>query len=397
MTISKKKYVLAIFISTDWNIQHRKYFLNEIIDRTSEWADNVIIQQPVCLVGHLFTKFKQKILGLIKGNYKTKTIGPGCFLFTPIIVFNYSLWLKFRLLSKIDTLLLSIQFNNFIKKYFSQQKIILEVFHPFFYNLLSKLKYDFLIYDYYDNFDYLSDGKWSEIDSHYNSLLLNSCDIVICSANTMYNRAFSINKNSYYIPNGNSFDLLSKNDKFTLFPDIFNNNKKIIGFIGNIRNWIDFELISELLDEINYANIVFIGYLNKESKRFINKLISCENFKWLPYMDMSKAAAYVREFGVGIIPFKINKYMEGVFPNKFFEYMAAGVPIVTTALKELEKYSDIIGYSRDNDEFISNCKSALKGDFDGKIKNYKIIAQENSWNIRADVVDRKLKQLVGII
>jgi hypothetical protein len=90
----------------------------------------------------------------------------------------------------------------------------------------------------------------------------------------------------------------------------------------------------------------------------------------------------------------LNIYMEGVFPNKFFEYMAANVPIVTTALVELKKYSDIIGYSNSNEEFILNCEAALEGKFVDKIKNYKNIAKENSWANRADVVNSKLKQMI---
>ncbi len=87
--------------------------------------------------------------------------------------------------------------------------------------------------------------------------------------------------------------------------------------------------------------------------------------------------------------------MEGVFPNKFYEYMALEIPVVTTALVELKPYADFIGYSYNKEEFLINCRKAINGEFKEKVKYYSKIAQENSWRNRAKVINQKLQDILN--
>jgi glycosyltransferase involved in cell wall biosynthesis len=86
--------------------------------------------------------------------------------------------------------------------------------------------------------------------------------------------------------------------------------------------------------------------------------------------------------------------MEGVFPNKFFEYMASGVPIVTTALPELEKYSENIGYAKNHDEFIKYLSIFLNGNEKVDINEYKKMAFLNSWIVRAEEINFQMKKVL---
>jgi glycosyltransferase involved in cell wall biosynthesis len=106
--------------------------------------------------------------------------------------------------------------------------------------------------------------------------------------------------------------------------------------------------------------------------------------------------SYLKKFKVGIIPFKLNKFMDSVFPNKFFEYMARGIPIVTTALPELQDYRDLIGYSLSKEEFINNCQDAVNGKFEKFREQYKYIAGNNTWEHRAMLVNEILRDKLKI-
>jgi glycosyltransferase involved in cell wall biosynthesis len=53
-----------------------------------------------------------------------------------------------------------------------------------------------------------------------------------------------------------------------------------------------------------------------------------------PYADVP---AYMQGLDVGVIPFRASDpYVQGINPNKVYQYLAAGLPVITTPLLDLE-------------------------------------------------------------
>ena len=57
----------------------------------------------------------------------------------------------------------------------------------------------------------------------------------------------------------------------------------------------------------------------------------------------------------------INEYTRGMFPMKFFEYLAAGRPVVSTQLHALKAYGHVACLADDHDAFIKGVEDALAG------------------------------------
>ncbi|HAA08303.1 MAG TPA: glycosyltransferase family 1 protein, partial [Syntrophomonas sp.] len=74
----------------------------------------------------------------------------------------------------------------------------------------------------------------------------------------------------------------------------------------------------------------------------------------LGFKPYDQLAAYEQAFDVGIVPFKLTSMVESVNPIKMWEYMAAGLPILTTNIPEAAKYPDVIMWSQDEKQFIAN-------------------------------------------
>lgn len=53
-------------------------------------------------------------------------------------------------------------------------------------------------------------------------------------------------------------------------------------------------------------------------------------------LDLESLARLYGRATVGLIPYKVNSYTEGVFPLKVYEYLAAGLQVVSTNLPSLE-------------------------------------------------------------
>ena len=52
-----------------------------------------------------------------------------------------------------------------------------------------------------------------------------------------------------------------------------------------------------------------------------------------PYADVP---AYMQGLDVGVIPFRASDpYVQGINPNKVYQYLAAGIPVITTPILDL--------------------------------------------------------------
>jgi hypothetical protein len=382
-----KKYVHLIFISSDWEDYHRKIFTQTINENFKSWSDVYLIQYPISLTVNLFIKFKKKFLGFLTGKYKLKEIENGIMVYTPFILFHINLWTKIKFLKFIDVFILSFLLNSLIKK-FKNKKIILWVYIPEHFLVIKKLKYDFLVYDFYDNYIYTLDGTLNEEKNYYNDELIKKSNLVICTAKVMFENAIKQNANSIYLPNANNAG--NRNFKFDekIKTELLNIEEPIIGYVGNIRDWIDFELIEFILKNYEEAKIVFVGPIDKTAKKYVKRLETYNNFMLIGNKPLDLIPYYLKSFRVGIIPFKHTKFTEGVMPIKFFEYLNAEIPIVTTNLPDFKFYKEYIGYSESYEEFLNNCKAAINGDFENKVKYYKKLAEENTWEKRVEVLER---------
>ena len=69
----------------------------------------------------------------------------------------------------------------------------------------------------------------------------------------------------------------------------------------------------------------------------IEKLKKEKNIKFVSQVEHKYLQNYMINFDIGIIPYKINNFTDSVYPCKLNEYLALGLPVVATNLKELNK------------------------------------------------------------
>lgn len=384
---------LNLIIVGEWEIYHRKNFIISVAEKCNGWSDIVIIHNPLQLVFHTLLKFKKRLLPHLKGKFKPKTVENGITMFTPIMFFSYFLWIKFPLLGFIDANLINFQVKYFLEKKFKGKKIIFWVNNPYLFKLTKILKHDYLIYDSFDDNDLNYDGSVNKKNREYNRKLIQKADLNICLSHYTYKKFVNYSNKVIYVPNANRYSSYKKNSAVLKAKEFEFINKPIIGYLGNIRNWIDFKLLKYLLKDQDDYLLVLIGGIMRKSILDVMKLKKNTNFLHIGFRSINTIPQYLQFFKVGIIPFVVNDFTRSVFPNKFYEYLAAEVPVVTTALPELEVYSEHIGYAHTYEEFKKYCLQAINGEFQNKILHYKNIASSNDWSARAEVLNSKLLEL----
>lgn len=113
-----------------------------------------------------------------------------------------------------------------------------------------------------------------------------------------------------------------------------------LGFIGAISSYkLDFDLLAQLSRRRPDAQIVLIGRVGEgDPATLLHQLDHCSNVHMLGPRPYRQLPSYLRGFDLALLPCVINAYTCSMFPMKFFEYLAAGVPVLTTDLPALSDY-----------------------------------------------------------
>jgi glycosyltransferase involved in cell wall biosynthesis len=106
---------------------------------------------------------------------------------------------------------------------------------------------------------------------------------------------------------------------------------------------------------------------------------------------------FLADLDVGLIPYRINEYTEGVFPMKVFEYYAAGLPVVATPLPSLVGEVAGLRIAGDAETFALAVQEALSEPADSPGEGQRIaLARQHSWEARCSEAIGLLSELVGL-
>ena len=215
-------------------------------------------------------------------------------------------------------------------------------------------------------------------------------DLVVASASDLYERCKTYNENTHLVRHGVNYEHFAQavgiRDRRS---EVGGRSRPkdmpeglIVGFFGLLSEWVDQELLVALACELrrsevrsqisggsapfDAASIVLIGKADVD----VSLLKEEPNIHLLgpkPFADLPDFAAWC---DVGIIPFVVNELTSAVNPIKLREMIAAGCPVVSTPMREVEvcvkQIDDGVTGSRspavmgrDHDEFITHVTSIL--------------------------------------
>jgi len=124
----------------------------------------------------------------------------------------------------------------------------------------------------------------------------------------------------------------------------------VFGYFGVIDERLDYSLIGALASARPDATVLMVGPLAKVDPR---ELPQAKNIHWLGQRDYADLPRYVKAFDVCLMPFALNEATQFINPTKTLEYMAAGKPIVSTAVADVVRnFSPIVRVATDSDEFV---------------------------------------------
>ena len=207
------------------------------------------------------------------------------------------------------------------------------VFNPAASVIAGTLGEKQLIYycvDEYTAFSGVSATSLGELEEE----LLRRADAVIVSADLLYASKAKINPNTILIRHGVDFAHFSKAlDPQTEIPEeIRNLPHPIIGFHGLIADWVDVDLMAEVAKHFAHGSLVVVGKSTTDTS-VLEELKNVHLLGRKPYQDLP---AYCKGFDVALNPFRLNELTLNANPLKVREYLAAGLPVISSPIPEVE-------------------------------------------------------------
>lgn len=190
-------------------------------------------------------------------------------------------------------------------------------------------------------------------------------------------------KTAIHMPNGVDFNHFMKEgaepSDLSKIP-----NPRVI-YAGAIDERINVDLLEVCAQKLPAVSFILIGpvLLN------VGHLKKYPNIHFLGPRPYREIPFYFASCQAGMIPFRKNKRTDSICSIKLLQYLAAGLPTISTRLLEMESQKAPIFLAKDAEEFTAHVKTALAEI--GNRAQYRKFAQQFSWEKNIEQIEKLIR------
>ena len=229
-----------------------------------------------------------------------------------------------------------------------------------------------------------------QLENSYQSTL-GAADLVFANCDSLAETMQSYAQEKIHVvPNG-----AERFDRFPAapVPDSLKDIKgPIVGYVGNLRDRIDWTLLHEVVSLMPDVSFVFFGPSSDNPNA--DSLAKHANVHVLGVVRYEELAFHLKSLDVGLVPHLNNQLTEKMNPLKVYNYFAAGLPIVSSEVANLESLGAVLRTATSASEFVQAIRDSLESPIDTSTAQWQatmdVIAWENRVEEIIDIMDRSL-------
>lgn len=234
--------------------------------------------------------------------------------------------------------------------------------------------------------------------------LAERADVVIVSAGSLLESKRRYNPETFLVTHGVEVEHFRRAlDPDTIVPAEIDGPRgrgggPVVGFFGLLADWVDLELVARVARERPRWTVVLIGKVDTD----LGALRGLDNVRVLGPRPYTELPAYCKGFDAAILPFRVNELTVAANPLKLREYLAAGLPVVATAIPEAERLasrastvSPHVRLGRDPEEFVRQLDAVLAGGATGPRWEVSASVEGESWDRKVDEMGRIVARFLG--
>lgn len=343
---------LIVCIASSWDYDPTsKHHLMRVLSRENKilWVNYHGTRRP----GITRWDIRDSMSALARVARGLRPISPTMWQVTPLVIPGAT----GQVLGKLHQRLLVEQIERGVRTIDPKRRLPLQVwtFAPdvdFLHGAFGEECFVYYCVDDYTTFAGFDSATMTRLETR----LLTLADLVIGTSKPLCNAKRAIRPDIEYVPHGVDFEHFSKAwrtppDKPV---DLEAIPRPIFGFFGLIHHWFDLELMVKVARLRPDYSFVLIG----DCKVDVAPL-QLPNVHLLGRRNYSQLPAYAASFQAGLVPFVRNDMTRCVNPIKLMEYIAAGLPVISTSLPAATEVGNAVSIADSPEDFAAACDRAI--------------------------------------
>lgn len=369
---------IVLLSSDDWGWKTSKYQLSTRFARQNRvlFVSSIGFRSPTASRSDL-SRIWRKLKAFAKGPQK---VADSIWVLTPVVVpFGHGALVRW-----LNRALFAIQYRIALRS-LRFGKPHLFVFSQNWAPYLGSLQSRQVIYYCVDDQSHFR-GVNRAVFEEWDLQLTETADHVFCSASSLYEKKRRLNSNTYYVPHGVNWKLFSSalsSAGAADIPEMQRMTGPILLFFGHIsHDWVNADLVRFIAGNRPDWNVVLVGRNDMDASEFTRH----PNVYLPGERDYEDLPALCRYADIGIIPFVDSALTAACNPLKLYEYLAAGLPVVSTDIPEVHRYADTIGIADSFESFVTACDAALTVDRASYSPRASDLVRPHDWDQRIEYI-----------
>lgn len=223
--------------------------------------------------------------------------------------------------------------------------------------LLARLRRKLILYDFNDDpFQFSGTPAWAR---SYWPRTVSQAEVVTV-VSEFYRRRLAAEVRSPLILLGNGVEANHFASPAAEPPELAALPRPRIGYVGLLSHFLDFDTLEALRRNRRGGTLVFLGPGTPATEPAMRALAGQEGVAVLGPRPYEELPGYLQHLDVGIIPFRASDpFVQGINPNKIYQYLAAGLPVVSTPVLDLPESPPDLLYASDAASMVTAVHAAL--------------------------------------
>jgi len=225
--------------------------------------------------------------------------------------------------------------------------------------------------------------------------LIAQADLVLVTSRALLESKRGINPNTHWVPNGVDYERFASAAAARREPEeMVGLPHPRIGYVGAINDKIDAGLLLQVAEAYPQATIVMVGPVrvgSEDTRGGLVRLRSRPNVRFMGQVPVERVPEFMAACDVGLLPYQRSIWTENIQPLKLYEYLACGLPVVSTEIPAVRDEGDIISVADDPHSFVASVGQALAVDSDALRAMRQMRASQNTWRERVE----RISELIG--
>ncbi|GAA4449318.1 hypothetical protein GCM10023189_08630 [Nibrella saemangeumensis] len=268
-----------------------------------------------------------------------------------------------------------------------QRPLVVNAFHPVLgLPMIGQLNECATLYYCFD--EITAEAWMNRHGSRYEQQYLRKVDAVVTTSETLRRAKSALQPNAFCVKNGVNFALFNQAQQLIPLQPA---GRPVVGYLGMSDSRINIDLVEFCVRTMPETDFQFIGEVVEAQVR--ERLSGYLNVQFTPPHRPAELPPLLAKLNAAMIPYVCNEHTYTIYPLKINEYLAAGLPVVSTPFSLLDDFEGVVELADTPERFAQALQRALADTSTQRVQQRVDMARANSWEERAREFEAVIRQL----